>query len=402
MYATILFITLCALPLSAAEADALAISANIQQRHVPFGGILDPIFASPASNQIVGYSRCGDSAIWTGHYLAAESFRYKVTHSADARDNVLRAVVGLRNLVDVTGTDLLARCVVPVDSPFAIGITQEEAQNGIYLGNLNHIPYFWVGNTSRDQYSGVLFGLGAAYDLVSDDAQIRVEVIALTTRLVDFLRHNNWIIVMPDGKISSIFLGRADQQLSFLQVARHVNSGRFSTAYRTTEIFTALETLAPISLEVLDPNGSYHKFNLDVINLYDLIRLEGNSLFKAIYTQAYDILRRTIDDHGNAHFNMIDRALNGPNATRDANTRLYLDQWLLRPRRDFFVDLTQVYPACGDNRACDPIPVDQRVNTDFIWQRSPFQLQGGGDGSIETAGVDYILPYWMARYYGVL
>src|SRR5690242_7182993 len=70
----------------------------------------------------------------------------------------------------------------------ALPISQEEAHNGIYLGNLNHNPYFWVGNTSRDQYSGVLFGLAAAYDLVSDDAQIRTEVTALTTRLIDFLR----------------------------------------------------------------------------------------------------------------------------------------------------------------------------------------------------------------------
>jgi hypothetical protein len=405
MYATTVFIaalfTLFALPLRAAEAEALNISTTIQLRHLPFGGILDPIFAAPGSDFIIGYTRCGDSAIWTGHYLAAESFRYKVTRSTDARNNVLGAVVGLRNLVDVTGTDLLARCVVPVDSPFATGITQEEAHNGIYLGNLNHIPYFWVGSTSRDQYSGALFGLAVAYDMV-DDPQVRVEVTALITRLVDFLRHNNWAIVMPDGKISSIFLGRADQQLSFLQVARHVNSGRFSTAYKTTEIFTAIETLAPISLEVLDPNGSYHKFNLDVINFYNLIRLEGAGLFKSIYTQAYDILRRTIDDHGNAHFNMIDRALKGPDATRDANTRLYLEQWLQRPRRDFHVDLSAVFLACGDNRACDPIPVNLRVTTDFLWQRSPFQLEGGGDGFIESAGIDYILPYWMARYYGVL
>ncbi|HEY7180203.1 MAG TPA: hypothetical protein VIC84_02240 [Blastocatellia bacterium] len=55
------------------------------------------------------------------------------------------------------------------------------------------------------------------------------------------------------------------------------------------------------------------------------------------------------------------------------------------------------------------IPVDSiyapgivdRVNTDFLWQRSPFLLFGGGAGAIETAGIDYILPYWMARYYGI-
>ena len=68
----------------ASESDALAISANIQARHVPFGTLLDPIFASSTSDQIVGYTRCGDSALWTSAYLAAESFRYKVTQSADA------------------------------------------------------------------------------------------------------------------------------------------------------------------------------------------------------------------------------------------------------------------------------------------------------------------------------
>jgi hypothetical protein len=27
---------------------------------------------------------------------------------------------------------------------------------------------------------------------------------------------------------------------------------------------------------------------------------------------------------------------------------------------------------------------------------------GGGSGIIENAGIDYILPYWMARYHRVL
>ena len=59
------------------------------------------------------------------------------------------------------------------------------------------------------------------------------------------------------------------------------------------------------------------------------------------------------------------------------------------------------YTACGD-QACNPIPVPDRVTTDYLWQRSPFQLSGGGSGRIENAGIDYILPYWMGRYYGVI
>ena len=57
--------------------------------------------------------------------------------------------------------------------------------------------------------------------------------------------------------------------------------------------------------------------------------------------------------------------------------------------------------VCG-LEACRPVPVPLRPPTDFLWQRDPFQLAGGGSGVIEGSGIDYILPYWMGRYYGVI
>jgi uncharacterized protein (TIGR03437 family) len=106
--------------------------------------------------------------------------------------------------------------------------------------------------------------------------------------------------------------------------------------------------------------------------------------------------------HQNAFFDLVDRALNGPNTARDVETRSLLDQWLLRPRRDFPVDLTSKFRTCNNGDSCIPIPVPSRPTTDFVWQRDPFQLAGGGAGFIEGAGIDYILPYWMARFYGVI
>ena len=58
--------------LAASERDALSISERISNRQMPLGTILEPVLADRNSDQIVGYSRCGDLAIWTGHYLAAE------------------------------------------------------------------------------------------------------------------------------------------------------------------------------------------------------------------------------------------------------------------------------------------------------------------------------------------
>src|ERR1700759_68640 len=117
MVLLLLLLALIGVPAHASEADALAISANIQAKHLPFGTILDPIYASSTSNQIIGYTRCGDSALWTGAYLAAEAFRYNVTKASDALQNVKGALAGLTSLVDVTGDNRLARCIVKADSP---------------------------------------------------------------------------------------------------------------------------------------------------------------------------------------------------------------------------------------------------------------------------------------------
>ena len=367
----------------ATEADALAISANIQARHMPFGTVLDPIYASPASSQIIGYTRCGDSALWTGAYLAAEAFRYNVTQSADALNNVKSALAGLNSLSAVTGDNQLARCIVLASSPYAVGIASEEASNTIHQAP----PWFWVDNTSRDQIVGAFFGLAVAYDLVNDDT-VKSSISNLTTLLLGYISRHEW---SPNDDLSSTFLLRPEELQMLVQVARHINpsdgiSGPF--------------IVPPVDVGVLvdvQSNDSYFKFNLDYMSLYNLIRYQDNSDNRG----AYQTLRNYTAPQQNAFFDLIDRALNGPNAARDAETVTLLNQWLQRPSRDNPVKLESVVGVCG-SEACQPIPVALRPPDEFLWEESPFQLDGGGMGVIETGGVDYILAYWMARYYGVV
>ncbi len=390
------------------ESDAVAISQNIQANHWPYLTLLNPRYMSgdPNSPDYMtlspnGYTQAADNAIWTGHYLAAEAFRYSVTHSDDALANVRKALTGITALIDVTGTDLLARFLIPRSSPYANAVLGEESRHGIHEATYRGEPYAWLGNTSRDQYSGVFFGLGVAYSLVPD-AAVQSEIRSDVTRMLNFLIKNGWNIRMPDGTVSTTFAGRSDQELSFMQVGRLVDPVKWTTTYKTMRTSLSSSVGTPILVECWDPYGSYYKFNLDHINLYNLIRLEEAGTPRNQYLSAFTRLRNCTGSHQNAHFNMIARGLQGENSTRDAQTVDMLGRWLLRPRRNVFVDNNGKYPACATNRACSPIPVQDRYTTDFLWQRSPFQLTGGEDGAVPTPGVDYILPYWMARYYGVL
>src|ERR1700694_1120590 len=108
------------------EAAALDIDRIIQERHWPYLTLLNPRFVTGDSTSPdfmtlapSGYTQAADNAIWTGHYLAAESFRYNVTGSAHALANARKALAGITALIDVTGTDVLARFLIPRSSPYA-------------------------------------------------------------------------------------------------------------------------------------------------------------------------------------------------------------------------------------------------------------------------------------------
>ena len=298
------------------QSDALSIDAIIQSRHLPFGGILDPIFSSSDSPAITGYTRCGDSALWTGHYLAAQAYRYKVSGDPAALANAQAALAYLKTLVDVTGTDLLARCVVPINSNYAAGITSEESANGIHESGDD----YWVGNTSRDEYVGVFFGLSIAYDLLGAPAQPAVQ--ALATRMLNFLMANGWSVVMPDGSASTTFVIRPDEQLGLLQMGRQVNSAQFGAVYETFAATASPLASLPVAVDCADARNSYFKFNLDAVNLFTLIRLETDSTLLGSYQSAYQLFHNTVKDHGNAHFNMVDRALNGAELQARSGNRL--------------------------------------------------------------------------------
>jgi len=52
--------------------------------------------------------------------------------------------------------------------------------------------------------------------------------------------------------------------------------------------------------------------------------------------------------------------------------------------------------------ALHPLPAHLRVPDMCIWHRSPYLLDGGEDNGRERSGHDYLLPYWMGRYYGTI
>jgi len=67
------------------------------------------------------------------------------------------------------------------------------------------------------------------------------------------------------------------------------------------------------------------------------------------------------------------------------------------PKGDFFKDL--INNILGNPTWTNmSLPVDLRATSTFIWEKSCFDPLPGGKGLWQSMPVDYLTPYWMARY----
>ena len=170
-----------------------------------------------------------------------------------------------------------------------------------------------------------------AWDLV-DDPRVREAVPWLSVRMLRKLESDAWLVRDPGG-VSTTFLGRADQRLMLLKLGRRVDPDHFTNTYKLQSNFISAESLVSVGIDVLDEHSSYFKFNLDHLVYYGLLTSGDNSWIRHNYEAAWRLLRRTTDDHGNAFFNLIARAIDGADERRDAESRRLLEEWLARPRQ---------------------------------------------------------------------
>src|SRR5205814_72778 len=150
---------------------------------------------------------------------------------------------------------------------------------------------------SRDQFAGVVFGLGVAYDMV-DDAGVKDSISQLVTRVIDYPRSHNWLIPEPDRGDNRDFLPRPDYIETFLAVGRHINPSHFAGSFFEERVLLIVPIGAPIDVDTSSDN-SYFKFNLDYINFYNLVRLDMNP-GNADSRVAYAKLRNHTVTHLNA------------------------------------------------------------------------------------------------------
>ena len=149
-----------------------------------YGGVTEVVFEDEQLTTFKELGGAGDSTIWTGTYLAGQAFRYAVTGDEDAKQNAIDTVMALHTHLQITGEPgYIARYAAPIEWPFDELYTPSHSR--YHFGEGEWEGSYWIGETSRDQYTGWMFGMALAYDFIDDEAirdLIREDIVEVVAR----------------------------------------------------------------------------------------------------------------------------------------------------------------------------------------------------------------------------
>ncbi len=427
-------------PLAQLDDAARAVAARIRRHHMPWGTVLNTLVPKEDPDAApTGYRHIEDSAIWTGHFLAGEAYRYAVTGEPQAVDNARAALAGLEALVHLAGEPgLLSRVLIPTDSPHAEALRRESAGKGhtgrLFTGVWQGVEYLSLGHITRDQYAGAFLGTGLAATLMADVPEVHTKARELALLMADYLLEQHFCpteaVTDPDTgtKHTSVtYLIQPTQVLAILQVARTLDPEKYG------ERFEALAPMGSILwffrwLTDLDPHTSYYKFNLEHAAALLLLTLEPDAERRRLLSRGTRTMRRDLRHHGNAYFDLVELAALGedPNSLTRPREEIerqashLLAEAFGRPALIEDVDLStdpalELVDFAGlssepekskpETLARQAVPVGKRPGADFLWQRSPFSLKVvwrlDDEDGLRSPGIDQTLPCWMARHLGL-
>jgi hypothetical protein len=402
--------------LSPAQASSLfsmaeAYLEECRRHHMPDGMILSTEWTDRERTAVAQYHDTGDSAIWTGVYLAMTAFRHAVLQTTESRETLWAALDVVDRLTWISGRPGYVPRYCGRFDPALLSLL-ELVEAGSSPDGVARAPVFrgvppyehlvWRGSSSRDPYDGIRFGLATTCALSSDPA-IKVRAGAIIERIVDRLIADKWVIMDGRGDRTRTTPG---WRAAWIGVARAVNSERYEHLGPRYHVDLTLYRWFGISVRP-KYSSKYYPNNLRFTRLLTLEMTGPHPRHGARFQHWMD--RRytfAAEDHLNAFL-----AAAYVIATRDVEhtvARATLQGMLADyppPPRWSAHHPEGSRPELEGRREGHSdyaLLTREHVPRDYIWQRSPTILYGGRDLIMTYPALDLLLPYWMGRYAGAI
>ena len=268
---------------------------------------------------------------------------------------------------------------------------------------------------------GTTLGMSQAFLRVPS---LRARATDVISRNTAYLVANDWNAYMvgrPALSRASPFSQTPGVILFISKAANLVDRPRFGALHDGNKDLASILWLNvwTSSREVHD---AYYKFQIAGDEIFGCSSMETDPALYREYVKELVILEDAIGFHENAYHDAVYGTV-VPAAVHQKGLVVEdsLLRWSLRPRRAYAQDLTgdptipkapyapPSYNAQGvvlngppTLYALHPLPVERRCSGDFVWIQDPFKLADWNDPLKQYPGLDMVLPYWMARSYGLI
>jgi hypothetical protein len=424
---------------------------------------VDPELATSAD---VAAWRSGENdGLWSALVLAAEAYRYAATDVGSAARDAARAALatllhGEQLRMQITGVPgLMTRQLIPpgvtgiacptdparyVPSPdktsnqwvriSAAGCVETADANGAFhatthCGLAAFASWCFLDNVSQDEYSGHVFALGAVARLV-DDPALRALAIDLLDQIGTHLVANGMQFVDWDGRATQygkLYPTAGGDTPGYLAV---LGASFLVTASRGTgdaALANAYASLAPVNATQLDhidiwsgPDACMSNWN-DVSMLtaaFHHLLWNDSAASRTPFSEAFvaELVAtgKPITHQHNAWYDVMWAAMkplgpgtDGPAFDAVADAACQLRQF---PRSNHLVahDTAPLAPeACtgrqAESMAATAFDIADRCAATYVWWGNSY-IRGActTDVTLVQNPAGYLLPYWMARYYGFI
>ena len=406
---------------------AMFFEKQVRDRHIRTG------FNATVSSMTNGDITTGsmedsdNDGLWTSMYLAGETFRYAVTKSEDALQNVRESLDAMERLYTITSIPGF-----PARSFERRGYKYSEKA----WRRAEDQEWDWKSTTSSDEAIGHIFAFGAIAELI-DESELRDKAVMLIDTLMSNIIKNKFYLIDWDGK-PTVWGRWHPEYVNARPVGvgdRKINSSNIIGMLQTAYHFTKKEKYKEAAFYLMKEHGYFE-------NLMKPMKEIGHAPADA------DELSKELSDGWNhsddemyycGYWGLYRYALNDTLKTKFRNA--IIDHWEAeRPEKE---GLWNIMTAIADTRNIDlkeaiwylqeyPIdlvewtvnnshrkdiePVEHNFRGQTIKEVLPpdelpvsrhngnrFDLDGNNAGRAESSAGDiWLLPYWIGRYLGVI
>ncbi|NOZ01634.1 MAG: hypothetical protein GXP54_07065 [Deltaproteobacteria bacterium] len=425
------------------------LDALVREKHLD-DNLLRSLRVAP-DGEVLSREHLPSTGLWTAMYLASQSLRYAVTRDEEAPTTA--AIKGLHDLTAVTGRPgLYGRAYQRPDFTY----TYDAAGSPHWVESTapGYEGWWYNDDVSKDTMDGIMFGYAMALEFLDDEGAlktVRQDVLGFARPFVEaglqIIDHTGEVTEHGRLYYSAIddFPGfNALLSMSWVRTAVDAGDDPYLTHFYRDCLLRLGDWSDCPALDAMDI-GSYldafddflYVYRPECKTSYDNIDMVFQAIFPLLRREHDPGVRKrlldklrvgiwepekaddsdepvkapAVSESTHALYVFMYGALVEPNPDDEVFRTAVNDSvcTLYRLERDRF-DKTTIAgsqkAACinrmGDPNADHVIPLEERYYDNYVWRLDPYEIpkdHAGVPGLLHSPE-DYLLAYWMGRYFG--